>query len=270
MGDRESDLWSAADAYERYMGRWSREVAPLFLAWLGARPGRSWLDVGCGTGELSGQIVRACRPGRLIGIDPSVALLRRARAALPDAEFLEGDATAIGLPDAAVDHVVSGLVLNFVPDPARAVREMARVAGPGGGVALYVWDYAGQMQIMRRFFDAASRIDPGASAYDDGIRAPICRPDPLREVALAAGLGDVEVTALDIPAAFVDFEDYWVPFLGGTGSAPRYLASVGEEVRGRIRLAVREALPIGPDGEILLAVRAWAVKGTVPDRPVPA
>ena len=262
----ETGPWGAADAYERYMGRWSRGVAPLFLDWLEARPGRSWLDVGCGTGELSAAIARTRRPRRLLGIDPSAAFLERARAAVPTGEFRDGDATATGLPDGAVDHAVSGLVLNFVPDPLGAVREMARVTRPGGTVALYVWDYAGHMQIMRAFFDAARAIDPGAADHDDGIRAPICRPKPLRQAFLAAGLGDVAVTALDLPAAFADFDDYWTPFLGGTGSAPRYLASVDEALRDRIRDAVRARLPTGPDGEILLAVRAWGVRGVVPDR----
>ena len=131
-----------------------------------------------------------------------------------------GDAQNIDLPDDAVDYAVSGLLLNFIPDKAKALSEMARIVRPEGTVALYVWDYAGQMQIMRYFLDTARPIDPKSSAYDDGINAPICRPKALSDAFVAAGLSDVETAATDIPAAFVEFQDYWTPFLGGTGSAP--------------------------------------------------
>ena len=190
--------------------------------------------------------------------------LAQARQHLPGAEFRVGDAQKIDLPDDVADYAVSGLVLNFIPDKAKAVNEMARIVRPGGTVALYVWDYAGQMQIMRSFFDAARIVDAGSSAFDDGINAPICRPKALAGAFAAAGLSDVETAALDIPAAFADFQDYWTPFLGGTGSAPKYCMSLDEDTRNRIRDAVRAKLPTGPDGEILLAVRAWAVKGVVP------
>ena len=265
MGSEERPgLWAAADAYQRYMGRWSRKVAPLFLDWLHAPHGMSWADVGCGTGELSLLIASRFGPSRLIGIDTSAAFLAHAARRVPSGEFREGDASRLGLPDGGLDYAVSGLVLNFLPDKPGALAEMVRVVRFGGTVALYVWDYAGQMQIMRHLFDAARRIDPASSSWDDGVNAPICRPGPLAEAFAAAGLAGPETIALDIPAAFVDFEDYWRPFLGGTGSAPRYLASLDEGTRNRIRDAIRESLPIGPDGEILLAARAWGVKGRVP------
>lgn len=263
-GGARPGLWGAADAYERYMGRWSRKVAPLFLDWLDAPQGRGWADIGCGTGELSMQIASRCAPSHLVGVDPSAAFLAHAADRVPGAGFREGDAAGLDLPDAGIDYAVSGLVLNFLPDKARALGEMVRVVRPGGTVALYVWDYAGQMQIMRHFFDAARLIDPASSAYDDGANAPICRPTPLRDAFLAAGIAEPKTTAFDISAAFADFDDYWEPFLGGTGSAPKYCASLDEGTRNRIRDAVRERLPIGPDGEILLAVRAWGVKGRVP------
>jgi hypothetical protein len=144
---------------------------------------------------------------------------------------------------------------------------MARIVRPGGIVALYVWDYAGHMQVMRRFFDAATALDPKAAEYDDGVKAPICRPKPLMEALAGAGLQDVEVRSVDIPAAFDSFDDYWAPFLGGTGSAPKYCASLDDTARERLKQEVRRRLPAGPDGEILLAVRAWAAKGRVPGNP---
>jgi SAM-dependent methyltransferase len=163
----------------------------------------------------------------------------------------------------SVDYAVSALVLNFVPDAQAAIDEMARTVRPGGTVALYVWDYAGQMQIMRYFFDTAILFDPRSAEFDDGINAPICRPTPLKNAFMSAKLRDISVAALDIPAAFDNFDDYWNPFLGGVGSAPQYCASLDEAMRNKIKTSLQEKLPTGPEGEILLAVRAWAVKGVV-------
>lgn len=258
-------LWKSADTYERYMGRWSRRLAPLFLEWLDADSGKRWIDVGCGTGILSAQIAASCAPSHLTGIDTSEVFLSQAEDSVPDADLRLGDATSLELPDDAADFSVSGLVLNFVPDKEKMLGEMVRVVRPGGIVALYVWDYAGQMQIMRYFFDTAREFDPESSNYDDGIRAPICRPGPLARAFGSAGLKDVQTTNIDIPTAFSNFDDYWTPFLGGTGSAPKYCASIDGELLNRIRDAVRAKLPTGPDGEILLAARAWAVRGVVPD-----
>lgn len=257
-------LWGAADAYEKYMGRWSRKIAPLFIDWLAVPSGKKWADIGCGTGQLSLEIANRCSPSRHIGIDQTEAFLTLAKELVPSAEFKLGDAQNLELAKSEVDIAVSGLVLNFVPDKAKTVSEMARIVRPQGTVGLYVWDYAGQMQIMRYFFDAARLIDPKSSTYDDGINAPICRPKPLADAFAAAALSDVETVAIDVPAAFANFEDYWIPFLGGTGSAPKYCMSLDESKRNKIRDAIRAKLPTGPDGEILLAVRAWAVKGIVP------
>ena len=264
MTDEKSKLWGAADAYEQYMGRWSRKIAPLFVDWLSASQEKRWADIGCGTGQLSLQIASKCNPSHQVGIDKSEGFLTQAKKNVPSAEFRVCDAQNIDLPDNEADYAVSGLVLNFVTDKAKALSEMARIVRPEGTVGLYVWDYAGQMQIMRYFFDTARLIDPKSSAYDDGINASICRPKALSDAFAAAGLSDVETTAIDIPAAFVNFQDYWKPFLGGTGSAPKYCMSLDENTRNKIRDGVRAKLPTGPDGEILLAVRAWAVKGTVP------
>jgi SAM-dependent methyltransferase len=256
-------LWGASDAYERYMGRWSRRVAPVFSRWLGVAPRSRWLDVGCGTGGLTAAVLEACDPSGVVAIDSAPAFLEAAREQVrdPRVDFRQGDALALPEADGSFDAAVSGLVLNFVPDREAMIREMARVVRPGGTVALYVWDYAGHMQIMRHFFDAAAALDPRARDFDDGVKAPFCRPEPLRALFLGAGLEAVEVRAIDITTAFADFDDYWAPFLGGTGSGPKFCQSLSEPVREELRESLRRRLPTGPDGEILLAARAFAVKG---------
>ncbi len=265
MPSNSPKLWGPSDTYERYMGRWSRKVAPLFLEWLAAPEQQRWVDIGCGTGELTSQIIEKCRPSKAVGFDPSEGFVATARKLRCNAEFHVGSADQVDLTDGSVDIAVSGLVLNFVPDKAKAIGEMVRVVRAGGTVALYVWDYAGHMQIMRYFFDTANEFDPRSADYDDSIKAPICRPMALREAFDSSGLIDVETTAIDIPTAFENFDDYWAPFLGGTGSAPKYCVSLDESTRTKIRDAIRAKLPTGPDGEILLAARAWAVKGEVPN-----
>ena len=265
MPTHDPDLWGAGASYERYMGRWSRRVAPVFTRWVDSAPRARWIDVGCGTGVLTSAILATCEPSEVVGIDSSDVFLQSATANVQDprASFRQGNAQRIAEADDSFDTAVSGLVLNFLPDKDAAIREMARVVRPGGIVALYVWDYAGHMQIMRTFFDVAAALDPKAAEYDDGVKAPICRPKPLIEILTSSGLSDAEVRGIDIAAAFDSFDDYWEPFLGGTGSAPRYCMSLDESARDRLKQEVRQRLPTGPDGEILLAIRAWAAKGRV-------
>jgi SAM-dependent methyltransferase len=265
MSSLKAGLWGSGDAYERYMGRWSRRIAPHFLDWLSAPTQSDWIDIGCGTGVLSSSILARCIPRSVMGIDPSEGFVEAARLRITDSRFRchPGNSEALSCADGEFAVAVSGLVLNFVSDKNKAVAEMKRVVRPGGSVASYVWDYAGHMQIMRYFFDTASELDPRASEYDDAVKAPICRPTPLSRLFEGAGLEDVEVHCLDIPAAFESFDDYWTPFLGGTGSAPKYCTSLAPDAQAQLREKLRSRLPTGPDGEILLAVRAWAVKGRV-------
>ena len=257
----EQKLWGAVEAYEHYMGRWSRKIGPLFLDWLDSDGDKDWIDIGCGTGELSAAIQDRAQPNRLVGMDTSEAFVERASDQVSAASFVVRDAAATGLDDGSFDYAVSGLVLNFIPDKSAALAEMKRLLRPGGTAGLYVWDYGGHMQLMRYFFDAAIELDAGAAAYDDGLKAPICRPIPLTDAFKAAGFNGVETKALDITTAFVDFDDYWQPFLGGTGSAPKYCTSLDPELRDKLKHVLQEKLPSGPDGEILLAARAWGVKG---------
>ena len=259
-----SDTWERGSPYERYVGRWSRRVAPLFLSWLSIPAGRRWLDVGCGTGALCAAIMDRCSPSSVTGIEPSEGFLKTAMENLAGRAALhQGGATAIPLGDASVDVVVSGLVLNFVPDQGAALHEMARVTGKGGTIAAYVWDYAGKMEIMRNFWDAAVTLDPGAAGMDEGIRFPLCRPDALQKLFAGAGLKGVEVKPIDIPTLFANFDDYWQPFLGGQGPAPAYAMSLDETARARLRDCIRRRIPVQVDGSISLTARAWAVRATV-------
>ena len=254
--------WAAGDRYEPYVGRWSRRVAPEFLAWLGIPAGKRWLDVGCGTGALSQTILASAHPAEVTGIDPSEGFLAFARTRAPQAEFRVGDAQALPFDDYRFDAAVSGLVLNFVPDSAKAATEMRRVVRPGGTAAAYVWDYAGEMQLMRRFWDAAAAVDPAARNLDESLRFPLCRPDALRALWTTAGLQDIQVRTIDVPTVFKDFDDYWSPFLGGQGPAPTYCMSLPEDHRKRLRQHLRDTLPIEGDGSIRLMARAFAVRGT--------
>ena len=257
--------WAAGDRYEPYVGRWSRRVAPEFLAWLAIPAGKRWLDVGCGTGALSQTILASAQPAEVAGVDPSEGFLAFARTRAPQAEFRVGDAQALPFEDDSFDAAVSGLVLNFVPDPAKAAAEMRRVVRPGGTAAAYVWDYAGEMQLMRQFWDAAAAVDPAARALDEGPRFPLCQPDALRALWTAAGLQDIEVRTIDVPTVFKDFDDYWSPFLGGQGPAPTYCMSLPEDHRARLRRHLHDTLPFEADGSIHLIARAFAVRGRKPD-----
>ncbi len=256
------NTWIAGEAYEPFVGRWSRLVAEQFIAWLAPPAGWRWLDMGCGTGALSSTISSLAKPALVVGVDQSPPFVRYAtvRPGLGEASFLLGDARALPVRAAAFDAAVSGLVLNFVPEPATAAAEMARAVGTRGLVAAYVWDYAEGMQLMRQFWDAATALDASAVALDEGRRFSICNPERLRDL-FALHLEDVVVRPIDIPTVFNDFDDYWQPFLGGTGPAPGYVASLAEADRVALRESLRARLPAEPDGSIRLTARAWAVRG---------
>ena len=260
-----SEAWDAGDAYERYVGRWSRVVATEFLRWLAAAPGLAWADVGSGTGALASAILAHCAPSSVRGIDSSTGFLSLARRRITasNAAFEHGDATRLPWNSGVFDVAVSGLVLNFVSDHGAMVREMARVTRPGGCVGAYVWDYGEGMQMMRHFWDAAIAVSPADSKLDQAERFPVCAPGPLRELFERASLKDVEVRAIEIPTVFRDFDDFWTPFLGKTGAAPTYLASATAEVREGIRRALESRLAPARGGPLELTARAWAVRGVV-------
>jgi SAM-dependent methyltransferase len=266
-----TEAWGAGDPYERYVGRWSRKVAPELLRWLAPARGLAWGDVGCGTGALAETILATCEPAAIEGVDTSEGFVAAARQRLrdPRVRFVTGDATRLPWEAGAFDVTVSGLVLNFVRDHAAMAREMVRVTKPGGRVCVYVWDYAGGMQMIRSFWDAALAVSPDDAKLDQAERFPICQPEPLRALFEGVGLRSVQVRPIDIPTVFRDFDDYWTPFLGRQGSAPTYLASLSDGAREEIRAYLKARLTPAQGGPIALTARAWAAQGVVASSATP-
>ncbi len=257
------DKWMAGDAYERFMGRWSRAVASEFIQWLAPPASWSWLEVGCGTGALTDAVCRYADPASVVACDPSTLFVTFARQTLAHPAVIFKVASIDHLPrsENGFDAVVSGLVLNFIPSPADAVRAMSSRLRPGGILAAYVWDYSQGMQFLKTFWEAAVELDPSASPLDERQRFPICHPDALVELLESGGFERVEVQALEIATPFPDFDRYWAPFLGGSGPAPAYVSSLDPARREQLRLRLRQQLDPAADGTIQLMARAWAVRG---------
>jgi SAM-dependent methyltransferase len=258
------DAWQAGASYDQYMGRWSRRIAPRFLGWLALPPGRDWLDIGCGTGALSAAILERCAPASLVAVEPSDGFRAQARASVPDARatFLAGDAQALPVEPASADAVVSALVLNFVPDKARALAEMRRVLRPGGTIGFYVWDYAGGgLEFLRAFWTAAAALDPAAADLAEDKRFPYCTREGVAELARGGGLAGVEVAALEVETVFANFDDFWQPFTLGTGPAPGYCSALSADALARLKARLAQDLPRAADGAIHLKARAWGVRG---------
>lgn len=257
------DGWLAGDAYEAYMGRWSRSVARVFVGWLRPEPAVHWLEVGCGTGALTSAICDLCEPASVVACDPSEGFIGYARRSIPDARasFVVGGADALPRRAGGFGVVVSGLVMNFLPDSGKAVASMRERLHRGGTVAGYVWDYAGEMELLQSFWEEAVASDPGAAALDEARRFRRWRAPALASLFRAAGLARVETHALDIPTDFASFDDYWTPFLRGTGPAPSYVASLDLPRRASLRERLERRLRTGSDGRIRLRARAWAVRG---------
>ncbi len=245
------------------MGRWSRELARRFVTWLEVPPGGHWLEVGCGTGALTSGILEVGRPASVVATDASPQFIGHVRTAVADqrVQFLTASADQLPRRPAGYDVVASSLVLNFIPDPTRALREMRSLAADDGIVAACVWDYGGGMQFLRRFWDAAVELDPSARQYDEGERFPICSPTALEAAFREAEFSNVGVEGLRVETHFEDFDDYWTPFVGGPGPAPGYLSSLPAERQQDLASRLAATLPRNTDGSITLEANAWAVRG---------
>jgi len=258
-----NDSWRSGIAYERFMGRWSTLIGQKFLNWLAIGPSRSWLDVGCGTGSLTKLILETHQPKEIISIDSSSDFISHAQGSItnPSVHFKVGLAQSLELDSNSMDAVVSGLVLNFVPQPKVAILEMLRVTKPGGKIGIFLWDYAEGMQMLRYFWDAAVELDNDASEFDEGIRFPLCQEGQLESLVREVGLTQVEATPIEVKTVFQNFNDYWQPFLGNVGPASGYTMSLNQKDRQKLEDKLRQSLPIDDNGSISIRARAWAVKG---------
>jgi SAM-dependent methyltransferase len=257
MSDR--GMFSEAEAYERFMGRWSRLLAPSLITFSGIEDGGAVLDVGSGTGALAMAIRDATKTTRIIGLDPSRAYTEQAAAknADPRVSFTVGDAQALGFSDGAFDVTTSMLVMNFIPDRRRARDEMIRVTKPGGVVSAAVWDYAEGMEMLRVFWDEAIALDPASEPRDEK-NMPLCKRGELAAFFREGALRGVEESELVITIRFASFDDYWQPFLLGQGPAGAYVARLSEAKRNALAARLRARLG---DRAFELRARAWAAKG---------
>lgn len=256
------ERWDGGSHYERFMGRWSRLVAAEFVAGLELPDQGRCLDVGCGTGALLEAVQSRHTTAVLIGVDPSHEFVSVARSRLSSpAHLLVGSGEKLPFPNDRFEQVVSGLVLNFIPDPLAAVRDWKRVTRPDGLVHAYVWDYAIGMQYLRKFWDGAVALRAEAADLDEGVRFPLCQPDRLVDVFEEAGLIEVESGDVTIRTKFSSFDEVWDPLLGGQGPAPGYLASLTTDDRTQLREHLKATVAPSPDGSIELTARAWTVSG---------
>ena len=259
-----TQMFSEAEKYEKFMGRWSRRLAPLFVKFAGVGDGERMLDVGSGTGPLALVIAGETRQSEVVGIDPSRSYVDFAnqRTSDPRIKFQVGDAQKLDFPSGTFDRCLSLLVMNFIPDARKAMTEMCRVTKPGGWVAACVWDYSDGMKMLRIFWDAVGAIDP-ANPHDES-NMPLCRKGQLAALWREVGLKDVEEKELVIDMQFTSFEDYWAPFLEAQGPAGVYVTNLSQERREQLKNNLRQTILAGkPDGPFSLKARAWAVRGRV-------
>ena len=256
-------LFSDGGAYERQMGRWSRLVGEKFLDWLDLPKGLRCLDAGCGNGAFTESLIAHSAPGSVVALDPSedqIAFARqRAGAAL--AEFRVGDAQALPFGDNSCDAALMALVIAFLPDPAKAAREMARVVRPGGWVANYMWDLPGGGSPIAPLNRAARSLGlspPGPPS------AAASRMEAMQALWREAGLTLVESCVIRIPVTFSNFEDFWESYAGPIGPIGAFINSLSFAEKERLRARAREQLPIAADGRIAYEAFANAVKGRVP------
>lgn len=248
----------SGDVYDRHVGRYAPSLSAAHVEAAGIRPGMRVLDVGCGPGGLTELLAEIVAAQNVAAIDPSEPLVDACRARLPEADIRAGVAEMLPFEDGSFDAALSQLVVNFMADPERGVREMRRVVRPGGVVSSCVWDYSGEMSMLRAFWDAALEVDPDAP--DEGRVMRFCREGELAELWRRCGLGEIDDGALLAHADYEGFDDFWQPFTAGLAPSGAYCASLEPERQAALREACFRRLG-APAGPFSLRARAWYAVG---------
>jgi SAM-dependent methyltransferase len=248
----------SGDSYDRFMGRYSRELAPVFADFAGVDSGLSVLDVGCGSGVLTEELARRVGPENVAAVDPS-PLIEACAARVPGADVRTGAAEQLPWPDETFDAALAQLVIHFMDDPTAGVAEMGRVVRPGGIVAACTWDFAGGMELLGTFWKAARTVEPSTRG-----ETPSFGTRDLDELWRATGLEDVEVSSLEVVSRYDDFGELWNSFLLGVGPAGQHTLSLTPETREAVRAEYHRRIG-DPEGSFDLAARSWAVRGRVPE-----
>jgi SAM-dependent methyltransferase len=264
--EAEAKMFSASADYERFMGRWSRQLAPEYIAFAGVKNGDRVLDVGTGTGSLASVLEATMTSSEIVGVDPSEGFISYAKknAKSGRTRFETGDAQALRFQDSSFDQTMALLVMNFIPDHNKAIGEMRRVTRPQGVVSTCVWDYDAGMQMLRFFWDEAVALDPAIEPKDER-HMKLSREGQLGELWNSAGLVNVQQEPVSIDQAYESFDDYWGPFLKGAGPGGAYVVSLSDERRRQLETRIRKRL-LGnrENGPFVLKARAWCVRGEVP------
>ena len=255
-----------AEIYDRFVGRYSPSLGRAMCKAADVRRGQRALDVGCGSGALVAALADVLGAENVTGMDPSESFVEAARARVRKATIQVGSAESLPFADDEFDATLSQLVVNFLADPEQGVREMSRVTRPGGVVAGCVWDYSGGMTMLRTFWEAAAALNPErATSQMEPHTMRFARPEELAALWRTAGLDEVDVSPIDVEAAYDDFEDLWSPFPSGVGPAGAYAASLDDEARDRLREEFARRLGPPPDSPFTLSARAWCAVGRVRD-----
>jgi SAM-dependent methyltransferase len=253
---------AAAETYDRHVGRYAPALGSALVEFAGIEPGMRALDVGCGPGALTAQLARLLGPANVRAAEPSEPFAEACRERV-GVEVVSAPAEALPFEDEVFDAALSQLVVNFMSDAEAGVGEMARVTTPGGLVASCVWDYAGEMTLLRAFWDAAREVDPERGAVaDEGVVMRWCAEGELGELWQAAGLRDVRTGALVVSAAYADFDDLWAPLPTGIAPSGAFCKSLDTDGQAQLREAYRHRLGVG-EGPFELTARAWAAVGAV-------
>lgn len=244
-----------ADAYDRYMGRYSRQLSPQMADLAGVSAGQRVIDVGCGPGALTGELVARLGPAAVAAVDPSESFVAAARERNPGIEVLRASAEHLPFPDGAFDAAIAQLVVHFMADPVGGLAEMRRVTRKGGVVAACVWDHSSAQGPLSLFWAGAHQVEPGVA---DESQLPGAREGHLAELFAAAGLREIEASVVSASVDHASFDAWWEPFTFGVGPAGSYLAGLGPDRQADLREKCRALVPNGP---FVVRARAWAARG---------